>query len=70
MLDAQQELLNVREALAIAHRDEIVSQFSLLSAVGNLSAGKLQLPTPEYDPAGHFEAVRNKWGGTRTPDGR
>jgi outer membrane protein len=70
VLDAEQELLAVREALAGAERDRLVAQFSLLSAIGRLSAEDLQLPAVPYDPRPHYEAVKNKWAGTTTPDGR
>lgn len=70
VLDAEQELLSVREALVGAERDRRVAQFSLLSAIGRLSAEDLRLEAEVYDPAEHYEAVRNKWSGTTTPDGR
>ncbi len=70
VLDAQQELLNVREALVATERDRIVAQFSLLSAMGILDPEHLRLPAPIYDPAHHYDAVHNKWFGTTTPDGR
>lgn len=70
VLDAQQELLNVRETLIIAERNEVVALFALLSAMGRLTAEQMRLDTPVYDPAEHYTAVRDKWGGVRTPDGR
>jgi len=70
VLDAQQELLLVREALVGAERDRMVALFSLLSAMGSLSAEQLRLPVDLYDPTEHYRAVHNKWFGTTTPDGR
>lgn len=70
VLDAQRELLAARETLIIARRDEVVASFALLSAMGRLNAEQLGLPVAVYDPREHYDAVRNKWGGTRTPDGR
>jgi outer membrane protein len=70
VLDAQQELLAARETLVGAERDRIVAQFSLLSAMGLLSAEDLHLAAEIYDPAQHYKAVHNKWFGTTTPDGR
>jgi outer membrane protein len=38
--------------------------------MGRLTAEDLQLPTVAYNPVEHYEAVRDLWYGTRTPDGR
>ena len=70
VLDAQQELLNARETLIVARRDRVVASFALLSAMGRLTAEALQLPAPVYDPAEHYDSVRTRLYGTRTPDGR
>jgi outer membrane protein len=70
VLDAQQELLTARETLILAQREQVVASFSLLSAMGRLTAEQLRLPTPAYDPSEHYQAVNRKWGGVRTPDGR
>jgi outer membrane protein len=70
VLDAQQELLNVRETLILARRGLVVASFALLSAMGRLTAETLNLPTPVYDPSEHYTAVQDRWRGTRTPDGR
>ncbi len=70
VLNAQQELLNARETLAVAQRDQVVASFSLLSAIGRLNAEQLRLPAEAYDPVEHYTAVKDKWGGLRTPDGR
>jgi outer membrane protein len=70
VLNAQQELLSARETLVVARRALVVASFALLSAMGRLTAEALSLPTPAYDPSEHYRAVRSKWHGTRTPDGR
>lgn len=70
VLNQQQELLNARETLIVAERGLVVASFALVSAVGRLTAEDLRLPAASYDPGAHYQAVRNKWGGTRTPDGR
>lgn len=70
VLDAQQELLSARETGIVAQRDRVVASFALLSAMGRLTAEQLGLPTPVYDPTEHYRAVRGKFIGTRTPDGR
>jgi outer membrane protein len=38
--------------------------------MGKLTAQNLGLKVAVYDPTAHYEAVRDKWGGLRTPDGR
>jgi outer membrane protein len=70
VLDAQQELLNAQETLILARRDSIVASFAVLSAMGRLTAEQLNLPVEAYDPTEHYRAVRDKWFGLRTPDGR
>lgn len=70
VLDAQQVLLNARELLVIAHHDRLVASFSVLSAMGRLSAETLSLPIDTYDPTEHYRAVRGKVIGASTPDGR
>lgn len=70
VLNQQQELLNARETLVVAQRDRVVASFALLSAIGRLTAEDLRLPTVAYDPSEHYRAVRGKWHGMRTPDGR
>jgi outer membrane protein len=47
-----------------------VAAYSLLAAVGDLSAARLGLAVDIYNPKEHLRQVRDKWGGLRTPDGR
>jgi outer membrane protein len=70
VLNAQQTLLSGRVALVTAQHDRVVASYTLLSSVGKLSAENLGLSVQVYNPAAHYEAVRDKWGGLRTPDGR
>jgi outer membrane protein len=70
VLDAQEELVDARANLVVAQRDSIVASFLLLSSVGLLSAENLNLPVARHDPVAHYEAVKDKWFGLRTPDGR
>ncbi|MCP8938578.1 TolC family outer membrane protein [Alsobacter sp. SYSU M60028] len=70
VLNAQQELLSSRVALIQAQRDRVVASYAVLSAVGRLSAQKLRLAVTEYRPSVHYEQVRDKWIGLRTPDGK
>jgi outer membrane protein len=70
VLNAEQVLVNARQALIVAQHDRVVASFSLLSAVGLLSARELRLPAPIYDPQVHYHQVRDTWFGLRTPSGR
>ena len=68
LLNAEQELLNSRVALVAAERDEYVSVFRLLAAIGRLSAERMKLPVDRYDPNHHYQQVREKWWGWNTPE--
>lgn len=70
VLNAQQDLLNARQSLITAQRDRVVASYALLSAVGWLTADRLGLQVARYDPNVHYDQVRDKWIGLRTPDGR
>ena len=69
VLNAQQTLLNSRVSLIGAQRDQVVNSYQLLSSIGRLSAPTLGLRVVAYDPTIHFDQVKDKWIGTRTPDG-
>lgn len=69
VLNAQQELLNARVAQITAQRDRVVASYSLLSTTGQLSSRTLGLKIANYDPKTHYEQVRDKWTGLRTPSG-
>ena len=70
VLNAQQVLLNARVALVTAQRDRVVSSYALQSATGRLSTAALGLKIERYDPTVHFDQVKDKWFGLRTPDGQ
>ncbi len=70
VLNAQQALLNARTSLVSAQRDQVVNSYALLAAVGQLSATKLGLAVQTYDPTVHYDQVKGKLWGVRTPDGR
>ncbi len=70
ILFAQQTLLNTRVTLVTAERDRVVASYAAMAAIGRLSAGNLNLNVAQYDPTVHFEQVKDKWIGLRTPDGR
>ena len=70
VLNTQQDVLNAQISLAGSRRDSIVAGYALLSAIGRLSAVRLKLRVAKYEPRQHYEAVRDKWHGLRTPDQR
>ncbi len=70
VLNAQQTLLNARVSLVSAQRDRVVASYVLMAAVGQLGAANLRLDLTIYDPTVHFDQVKDKWFGLRTPDGR
>lgn len=70
ILFAQQTLLNTRVTLVVAQRDRVVASYAVMAAIGRLSAANLSLNVMQYDPTIHFDQVKDKWIGLRTPDGR
>ncbi|MDD3668682.1 MAG: TolC family outer membrane protein [Alphaproteobacteria bacterium] len=50
VLDAEQEYLNSQVAFVKAHRDEIVSAYALMSALGRLMPDQIGLDAANYNP--------------------
>lgn len=61
VLDAEQEHLDNQVALVKTHRDEIVSAYALMAAIGQMNPLGLGLPVQAYDPKEYYESVKNKW---------
>ena len=70
VLNGQANVLDAQIAVAQAERDVVVSSYALLSAIGRLTARDLGLQVALHDPKEHYNAVKDKWFGLRTPDGR
>jgi outer membrane protein len=70
VLNAQATVLLAQISLASVERDVVVASYAILSSMGRLSAERLVLAVELYDAQEHYEAVKDKWGGLRTPDGR
>jgi outer membrane protein len=70
VLNAQRDVTNARISLASAERDVVVGSFAVLSAMGRLNIRSLGLGVAEHKPEEHYKAVKDKWFGLRTPDGR
>lgn len=63
LLNASQDRLTARLALANAKHDLAVSTFRLLQATGGLTAIALRLPVKLYDPTEHYEDDAGRWFG-------
>jgi outer membrane protein len=59
VLDAEQELLRAQADRIDAEASLQVAIYSLLSSMGLLTAERLNLGVPIYDPAAYYNAVRN-----------
>ncbi len=70
VLDAQRDLISAQITLVNAQRDKDAAAFQLLSNIGRLNVTALGLNVEAYRPEEHTDAVRNKWYGSYTPDGR
>lgn len=70
VLNSQNDLTDVEITAVLAQRDMVVASYALLNATGRLTAKQLGLNVAEYNPEQHYNAVKDKWIGLRTPDGR
>jgi outer membrane protein len=70
VLNAQNAVITAKINQASSERDVVVASYAILSAVGRLSVDRLGLPVTKYKPEEHYNAVKDKWIGLRTPDGR
>ncbi|MEM6846801.1 MAG: TolC family outer membrane protein [Pseudomonadota bacterium] len=70
VLNAQRDLVRAEISKLNAIRDRDQAAYTLLRAIGGLEVHMLALSVQEYDPNAHYAAVKYKWGGLRTPDGR
>jgi outer membrane protein len=70
VLNAQRDVTNALISLAASERDVVVGSYAVLSAMGRLNVRRLGLGVAEHKPEEHYKAVKDKWFGLRTPDGR
>jgi outer membrane protein len=70
VLNAQADVLTAQINLASSERDVVVASYAIISATGRLSAEHLGLNVAVHRPKEHYDAVKDKWFGLRTPDGR
>ena len=59
VLDAEQELLDARNARLEAVAQRYIGVYLVLSSMGLLTVDHLQLGIPTYDPEAYFNAVKN-----------
>lgn len=70
VLNAQADVINAQINLASSQRNVVVASYAIVSAMGGLTAERLGLQVAVHRPQEHYDAVKNKWIGTKTPDGR
>jgi outer membrane protein len=70
VLVEENNLNNARVRQIGWQRDRIFAQYSVLAAMGQLNSQSLNLKVQSYDEKAHYDATRDAWLGTRTPDGR
>ncbi len=59
VLNAEQELLDAQANTISAQADEVVASYSVLSAMGLLTAEHLRLPVQQYDPSAYYNLVKD-----------
>jgi outer membrane protein len=70
VLQSRQLLNNAQIGLAQARSAQTSAAFALAAATGRLTARAMGLGVSYYDERAHYEQVKDKWYGLRTPDGR
>ena len=70
VLNAQNDLTAAEISLVQSQNDVVVASYALQTAVGKMTARDLGLQVAEHKPEEHYKAVKDKWIGLRTPDGR
>lgn len=70
VLNAQADVTAAQIRLVEAERTVVVASYGILSAAGRLSVERLGLQVERHRPEEHYDAVKDKWHGTTTPDGR
>ncbi|WP_280994031.1 TolC family outer membrane protein [Ochrobactrum sp. 19YEA23] len=70
VLNAQNDLTAAEITLVQSEHDVVVASYALLNATGRMTSKQMGLQVAEYKPEEHYDAVKDKWFGLRTPDGR
>jgi len=59
VLDAEQDLLDARTNLISADVDVVIAAYSVLAAIGELTARDLNLGVQTYDPSAYYDLVKS-----------
>ena len=59
VLDAEQDLLDAEANLISANADVVIAAYSVLAALGDLTARDLNLSVQTYDPAAYYDLVKD-----------
>lgn len=59
VLDAEQDLLDAQANLISANADVVIAAYSVLAAIGELTARDLNLGVQTYDPAAYYDLVKD-----------
>lgn len=70
VLNAQATVITAKINQANSEHDVVVASYAIIQAMGRLSVDRLGLPVTKYKPEEHYNAVKDKWIGLRTPDAR
>jgi len=70
VLITQSDVITAEISLAESENQLVAASYGILQATGQLYARNLGLQVAEYRPEEHYNAVKDKWIGLRTPDGR
>jgi len=70
VLNAQSTLIQAKLSNVQAEAQLVVASYSVVAAMGRLDRERLGLKVAAYKPEQHYQQVRDKWVGLRTPDGR
>lgn len=68
VLDAEQELLDARVSQVQAERNQLLAVFTVLSAIGRLTARDLGLDVQYYDSDANYRRTRDRFYGTDIDD--
>ena len=70
VLDQEQELLDAQTDRVAAEVDRYLAVYQVLDAIGLLTAERLGLNVPIYDPAEYYNAVKDAPRHLVSPEGR
>lgn len=70
VLTSQSNLITAQINQVTAQHDLVVASYAILQSIGRLAPSRLGLRVAQYNPKEHYNAVKDKWYGLRTPDGR